>query len=171
MSLLREEIMQIIFDRTKSLQDLEGDDWGEPRLDIAWSSLVQSVYRLRRVPVCEFSADDLRRLITQQLSLDYLVPLAIEALEADPWMPGDSVIGVLLRSLLSIKTEFWRDRPDLWRALGPVLDRAVSIASTLDEWDRFFIAVPSEDSDESDLEVITRALNNHQVYMLQYLGL
>ena len=73
-------------DHNKSLQDLEGKDWGEPTYD---SHLVTECHRLRRVPLREFTAESLRVLIGQQIGLPYLVPMALEMLQADPFTEGD----------------------------------------------------------------------------------
>ena len=44
----------------KSLQELEAKDWGEQAYD---SYLVTTIHRLRRVPLREFSVEDLRIMI------------------------------------------------------------------------------------------------------------
>lgn len=48
------------FDRNKSLEQLEGQDWGEPTYD---SHLVTECHRLRRVPLREFTTENLRIMI------------------------------------------------------------------------------------------------------------
>jgi len=58
----------------KALEEFDGQDWGEPTYQ---SNLVIACHRLRRVPLKDFTADDLGRLIGQKSSLDYLVPLAL----------------------------------------------------------------------------------------------
>ena len=82
----------------KTLQELDGEDWGEPTYP---SHLVNECHRLRTVPLKDFRVEDLRRLIGQKFSLEYLVPLALERLEADPWIDGDYE-GDLLNSVLSL---------------------------------------------------------------------
>ena len=61
----------------KSLEELEASDWGEPTYD---SYLVTTIHRLRRVPLRQFSVEDLRIMIGQDIGLQYLVPLALEHL-------------------------------------------------------------------------------------------
>ncbi len=70
------------FDRTKSLQELDGRDWSEPTYP---SHLVNECLRLRRTPLCNFSIEDLRIMIGQNIGLAYLVPLALERLHDDPF--------------------------------------------------------------------------------------
>ena len=57
----------------KTLDELEGVAWGEPTFD---SYLVTTCHRLRTKPVDEFSVEDLRIMIGQQIGLPHLVPLA-----------------------------------------------------------------------------------------------
>jgi CDI immunity proteins len=68
--------MELTFDRKKSLEELEGAVSGEPDYD---SYLVSTIHRLRRKPLNEFSVEDLRIMIGQQIGLRYLVPLAIKS--------------------------------------------------------------------------------------------
>ena len=65
-------------DRSKSLQQLDGEDWGEPTFD---SHLVTECHRLHRVLLRDFTVEDLRITIGQQIGLDYLIPLALERLD------------------------------------------------------------------------------------------
>lgn len=49
-----------------TIQQLEGDDWGDPEPDA--SSLVKRCTRLRRKPLAEFTADDLRVMLGQHIA-------------------------------------------------------------------------------------------------------
>ena len=69
-------------ERHKSLQDLEGVDWGEPTFP---SHLVTTCHRLHRTPLQDFTVEDLRIMIGQQMGLPYLVPLALERLRVNPF--------------------------------------------------------------------------------------
>lgn len=62
------------FDRSKTLQELEQSDWGEPEFD---SHLVTTCHRLRRVPLDQFTVEDLRIMIGQNIGLPFLVPMAV----------------------------------------------------------------------------------------------
>ncbi|MEO7715494.1 MAG: contact-dependent growth inhibition system immunity protein [Capsulimonas sp.] len=78
---------------SKTLQDLDGVDWGEPDYP---SHLVTECHRLRTVPLKDFTAGNLRILIGQKFSLDYLVPLALMLLVNEPFVEGDYYEGDLL---------------------------------------------------------------------------
>jgi hypothetical protein len=96
----------------KSLQELEQSDRGEPTCE---SYLVSTVHRSRRVPLRQFTVEDLRIMIGQNIGLRYLLPLAIEQLRKNPFAEGDFYPGDLLRNLLAADSEIWREHPE-WHA-------------------------------------------------------
>ncbi|MEK8127483.1 contact-dependent growth inhibition system immunity protein [Paenibacillus filicis] len=53
------------FDTTKSLQELDGGDWGKPTYT---SDLVKRVHHLRIVPLKDFTNEDLRLMIGQNVA-------------------------------------------------------------------------------------------------------
>jgi hypothetical protein len=105
-------------ERNHSLQELEGQDWGEASYP---SSLVRTCHALRRKPLRDFTVEDLRIMIGQNFSLEYLVPLAIEHLQRDPFAAGDFYEGDLLASVLKVKSSFWQQRPDLRQAVEAII--------------------------------------------------
>lgn len=113
----------------KTLQELDGQDWGEP---IFQSNLVIECHRLHRVPLKDFTANDLGRLIGQKFSLDYLVPLALMQLIDDPFA-GDLYVGDVLDRLLSLPSDFWQGHPDLHQSLKTVITKARSLIKSQDE--------------------------------------
>jgi hypothetical protein len=124
--------METNFDRRKSLQELEQDDWGEP---VYTSHLVQTCHRLRHVPLEDFATEDLRIMIGQQFSLLYLVPLALEKLEENPLAEGDFYPGDLLKVVLAIPEEFWGVHPDMRNALRRVFVKTKELLETVEEDD------------------------------------
>jgi hypothetical protein len=102
----------VTVDTRKTLQELEGQDWGEPSLR---TYVVTECHRLRRVPLENFSTENLRLMIGQRIGLDYLVPLALARLSVDPFAAGDFYAGDLLTALLSLPAQFWAKHPDLQR--------------------------------------------------------
>jgi len=71
--------MAVRLDRNKSLNELENLDWSEPTYH---STLVTTCHTLRRKSLNKFTVEDLRIMIGQTINLSYLVPMAVEALEA-----------------------------------------------------------------------------------------
>ena len=120
------------FDR-KSLQDLEEQDWGEPTFH---SYLVETCHRLRRKPLIEFTTEDLRIMIGQQISLPLLIPLAVERLEAEPLAEGNYYPGDLLAAVLKVDGAFWLEHLNSCRRIRQVVGRVRDALLTLDELHR-----------------------------------
>ncbi len=120
-------------DRKKSLQDLEGEDWGEPEYH---SHLVRECHRLRRVPLSEFTMENLRIMIGQNISLPYLMPLALDVLRDNPFAEGDFYPGDLLQVVLRADSKFWVASPDLRSEAQQIVQNAFSILPSLDAIDR-----------------------------------
>ena len=121
------------FDRSKTLQELEGEDWGEPEFE---SHVVANAHRLHRIPLCEFTVEDLRFMIGQQCGLRYLIPIALERLHVDPLIEGECYPGDLLSAVLRADSRFWVASPELRAGASRVAERALSLLSTLDETER-----------------------------------
>lgn len=98
-------------DPRRSIEELEGDFWGEPQAPR--TRLIEEVHRLRRTPIRELTVEDLRLLIGQTVALDVVVPLAVQRLEDDPLTEGDLFRGDLLAAVLRVPTVFWTSHPDL----------------------------------------------------------
>lgn len=103
----------------QTLTQLEGDDWGE--LDYE-SYVVTNGHRLRHKPLREFTPEDLRFMLGQQISLPTLMPMALDVLElVDPFTGGDMSHGTLLYNALKVDKRFWHDHPRLWHRMNAVL--------------------------------------------------
>ena len=120
-------------DRNKTLQDWEAEQWGEPDFH---SSVVTNVHRLRRVPLKDFSVEDVRLMVAQQQSLAYLIPVAIEHLANDPLSEGDSYPGDLLCAVLRVPDRFWQQEPSWRQQVRMIIDQAIDWLDTLQEWER-----------------------------------
>ncbi|HET9109950.1 MAG TPA: contact-dependent growth inhibition system immunity protein [Ktedonobacterales bacterium] len=114
--------------RNKTLQELEGKDWGEPTFP---SHLVTTCHALRRKPLRDFTVEDLRIMIGQNFSLDYLMPLAIEQLQRDPLVAGDFYPGDLLRAVLRVESGFWRAQPLLRGSVQEIVDQLTPFPESL----------------------------------------
>jgi hypothetical protein len=101
--------------REQSLEELDGEHWEEPA---DATSLIRECLRLRKVPIGQLTAGDLRLLLGQRIGTAWLVPLALERLAEEPlageWYPGD-----LLNAVLQADATYWADHPTevmkLWR--------------------------------------------------------
>jgi CDI immunity proteins len=92
-----------------SLQEIEGDDWGDPPADA--TRLIRTAYQLRRTPLDELDAEDLRLLIAQKIGLDVLVPRTLTLLEQDPLLEGDFYPGDVLAAVLKVPPSYWSANP------------------------------------------------------------
>lgn len=92
-----------------SLEEIEGDRWGAPPADA--TSLVRTAHRLRRTPLRDLDAEDLRLLLAQQLGLDILIPRTLTLLEQDPLLEGDYYPGDVLVALLKVPSSYWSAKP------------------------------------------------------------
>jgi hypothetical protein len=112
------------FDKSKCLQELENNDWGEPNFD---SHLVQECHRLRRVPLKDFTEGNLRIMIGQNIGLKYLMPMAVERLKQNPLAEGDFYAGDLLVNVLRVETNFWSSHPDLRAEVIKIAEEAFEV--------------------------------------------
>lgn len=113
--------------RQKTLNELEGFVPSPPTYP---SALVNTCHRLRAKPIGQFSAEDLRIMIGQKIGLAFLIPLALERLEADPWVAGDLYPGDLLK-VSALASDAGPTRPELRNRLRAVIDRALGEVPTL----------------------------------------
>ena len=115
------------FDKAKSLEELESEKMENPDFQ---SSLTLSVYRLWSTPLNLYSTEDLRLMIGQNISLKYLLPIAIDKLTENPFVEGDFHYGDLLWSVLNVESSFWKLHPQMYQA---VLEIVSGLPSILEE--------------------------------------
>jgi hypothetical protein len=113
----------------KTLEQLDGENWGEPNYN---SYVVTNCHRLRRVPLKDFTIEDLRLMIGQGFSLEYLVPLALERLDREPFAAGDFYPGDLIKNVLGIKREFWSQYPRLREKMCSIVEKAKAEIDMID---------------------------------------
>lgn len=107
----------------KTLENLEKEVWGAPPYD---SHLVIRIHELRKIPLIEFSIEDLRINIGQNFSLDYLIPLAIEKLEVNLFAEGDLYEADLLQAVLNVKSEYWINNKTYWKAIKDMISGSLT---------------------------------------------
>jgi hypothetical protein len=101
-------------DLSLTLDQLENTDWGEPTYS---SYLVRTCHALRKKPLQDFTIEDLRIMIGQNISLDYLMPLAVRELSKNILAEGDFYAGDLLKVVLSAEGGFWERHPGMWQRM------------------------------------------------------
>ncbi len=104
----------------KSLEQLENDCWGDPGDS---SFLVEECYRLRRKPIGDFTIENLRILIGQNIGLEYTIPLALDRLAENPWAEGDYFPGDLLLNVLRCEHDYWSGHNEQLTRLNEIVER------------------------------------------------
>lgn len=112
----------------QSLEEIEGDVWGDPPADA--TRLIATVHELRRRPVDQLGVEDMRVLIAQRVGLDVLVPRALTRLEQDPLAEGDFYPGDLLVAVIRVPPPYWQSHASAAARLRPIV-----AAVDLDELD------------------------------------
>jgi hypothetical protein len=87
------------------------------------TSLVTKCHRLRKEPIGQLTTEHLRLLIGQDIGLVHLMPLALEALEKDPWVAGDFYEGDLLKNVVTVDPAFWEEHSELRERLDHIISR------------------------------------------------
>ena len=112
--------------RQKSLKNLENRDMGEPSTE--YPSLVNKVLKLRKIPLNQFSLEDLRLMIGQNKGLPYLIQLSLDVLKEDLFAEGDFYPSDLLQNILKVPALFWTEDKELWQDIhGLIKDRMEEI--------------------------------------------
>ena len=108
--------------RFKNLDSLEKTNW--PFDDT--TNLIKRVTTLRKVPLNEFTTEDLRLMIGQDVGLDYLIPLALERLEEYAFVEGDFYEGDLLVGVSRVGEEFWKENQNYKKRLDAIISNNIA---------------------------------------------
>ena len=110
-------------DSAQTLEQLEDDFWKEP---VHSSSLVRACHSLRKRPLREFTAADLRIMISQNIGLLYLLPLALHRLEQSPMLEAYYYPGDLLWAVTAVEEDFWAQNSILYQSAQALVSKVVS---------------------------------------------
>lgn len=81
------------------------------------SNLVKKTNAILEKNLSDLSTEDIRLLISQNILLDLLMPLAFEKLEINILSEGDYYPGDLLNSVLKSDNSFWKENKELYLKL------------------------------------------------------
>lgn len=81
------------------------------------SYLIVTCNNLHKKVLSEFTIEDLRILIGQNIGLVFLVPMALKELENNILAEGDFYPGDLLKSVLRSDSKFWKRDQQKWNTL------------------------------------------------------
>ncbi|MEU8011826.1 contact-dependent growth inhibition system immunity protein [Micromonospora parva] len=88
-----------------TIEQLERDVWPEPHADDTF--LVRRCTELRRKPLAEFTVEDLRIMLGQEIGVPTLLPIAVQVLLREPLAEGDYYPVDLLRNVLRLPDSAW----------------------------------------------------------------
>ncbi len=106
--------------RQQSLERLEKKAWPSLSSDEG-SYLIKTCNSLRKKQLQDFTTEDLRIMIGQEIGVYFLMPLAIETLTENLFAEGDMYEGDLLKSVLEVETKFWDDNKNYWEQLNDLI--------------------------------------------------
>ena len=112
-------------DLTKTLRELEGGPPNWPGSETWPSYLVATCERLYKKPIKDFTTEDLRVMIGQQIGVEFLVPVALERLVENPFEQGDFHPGDLLGAVLRLPREYWHTHFGEWQVAISIAKSAV----------------------------------------------
>jgi hypothetical protein len=131
---------QIHADESKRILDvLDPPAWGPAPPDA--TVLIKRCHELRTKPLRDFTVEDLRVMIDQQVALGRMVALSLDRLQPDSFVEDDFP-GDLLASVLQVDAVFWEESPDLdieVRKLAERLDEQSELEPGLRELIKTFI--------------------------------
>lgn len=130
-------------DRSRSLEQLEGQRWPDPPEGA--TSMVKNVHELRRRPVGALEPHELARLIGQGVGLTWLLPLAVEILRdtAPNQAAGGFYDDDLLSAAVTVNPEVWAAVPELARELRDAVTMLTDLSSYVKpDVDKFLASLP-----------------------------
>lgn len=106
--------------RHKSLESLE-QNIGSDLSSEGNSYVIRTCNSLRKKLLKDFTTEDLRIMIGQEIGLSFLIPMALETLRDNLFAEGDMFEGDLLKNVLAIDTKFWDQNKKYWLLLNDLI--------------------------------------------------
>ncbi|MET8451106.1 contact-dependent growth inhibition system immunity protein [Streptomyces sp. NPDC005209] len=95
----------------RTLDELDPPRW--PPADADATQLIRKVHGLRHVPLGQLGPADLRVLVSQQVALPYVLPLAVRLLLDEPLLEAYFYEGDLLLAAVGAPASAWALLPEL----------------------------------------------------------
>lgn len=108
--------------KNKTLESLENNTW-PPLPSDEGSYLIRNCNRLRKKLLNEFTVEDLREMIGQDIGLKFLIPMAVEILNNNILAEGDMYEGDLLSAVLSSDKIYWQSSVENWSTIIEIYQR------------------------------------------------
>ena len=134
----------------KSISELLGKEW--PPLGSNASHFHKRIHEAVTKPLDSLSAADLMVLISQDIGLAFVMPLALPVVERDPLIEVEHFKGDLLEVMLRASSDFYLNHPEIRGRMDKIVDR---VAAALDKLD--FIDFDTDRGGEDDALASCRA--------------
>ena len=109
--------------KNKTLESLEKRVWPELSKMDKQDWLIVECNALRKKPIKDFTIENLRQMIEQDIGLEFLIPFAIEELEMDIIARGECYEGDLLNNVLKSDEEFWKSSKENWKEICKLFEK------------------------------------------------
>lgn len=107
--------------KDKTLESLEKKMW--PPIDNEeGSNLVKTCHALRKKQLRDFSVEDLRIMIGNNIGLEFLIPLALDVLKDNILAEGNLYEGDLLKSILTSDKKYWVKSTEYWQTMKELFE-------------------------------------------------
>jgi len=116
--------------RRVSIAEIEGMHLSRPGAEA--SHFHRRCHEAATKPLSDLTASDLRVLISQDIGLRYVLPIALEIVETAPLLESDHFKGDLLAAILRASKEFYREHPELRARVAKLLETLPAALDTLD---------------------------------------
>ena len=113
---------------SRTIEQLEATPWPDPSCDAP--PYIHRCHALRRVPIEQLTAGDLRALITQDVGLKYLMPIAVRLLTSNPLLESEYYPGDLLCATMGVGADFWLKATSELAALRQLAQQAQELITS-----------------------------------------
>lgn len=117
----------------KSIAELERRHW--PKLGPDASHFHRRCYDAVTKPISELSVADLRLLISQDIGLEFVLPIALAIVEKEPLLESEHFRGDLLTAILAASKNFYQEHPEICARVEKLLAIVPAALDTLDHID------------------------------------
>ncbi len=107
--------MKKLYWKNKTLESLEKKVWPELSELDKQDWLIVECNELRKKPIKDFTIENLRQMIEQDIGLEFLIPVAIDELEINILAAGDCYPGDLLYNVLNSTNDYWKNNTGSWK--------------------------------------------------------
>lgn len=108
--------------RLTSTEMVLNKKWSDPIPSTTDSHIQSHLYQLSQKCDSDFTIEDLRFVILQEIGLDRYIPMAISKLSVNIFAEGDFYPGDLLSATLQVPQEYWENHKEENNMLANILN-------------------------------------------------